>query len=136
DRWSIRFKYPESLGGRRIVIKKSTNDVRIAAEIRDRLLAPFLGENHVAEAGRKLIAAVSKADETGAELLERANRELNVVVPEGPSLSETIKLFVNNRRIFKVRSAFTVDDYQRTLTTFTRVVGNLRLTQIDAKVLR
>jgi integrase len=124
------------MGGKRQTWSTGTSDIRIAATIRDRILPQLLAEIQTGAVARNLIATVSAADENGADLLARANRELGMPVSTGPTLSESAARFIENRRDLKKRSGHTVDDYARSLAAFQRVVGDVPLVQITSKDLR
>ena len=134
--WWIRFTMPESLGGQRAKFPTGTSEVSQAAAIRDRIMSPIFHEGQVADIGRTLIASVKQADATGKALVALADKELNRSTPTGPTIREAAQRFVANRRDFKGRSGHTLDDYQRTLTAFEKVVSNLHLEMIEPKHVR
>lgn len=134
--WWIRFTYPAELGGQRVRFPTGTSDIAIAVNIRDRILNPILGEKLVADVGRKLIASIKQADETGRTMVAMANEELNRSTPIGPKLHEVGAKFLVNRRDFKGRSGHTLDDYQRTLIAFEKVISNLHVEAIEPKHVR
>jgi integrase len=134
--WWIRYKMPESLGGKRIRYPTGTSDLSIAANIRDRILNPIIGEAGVSEVGRRVIAAVKQSDDSGRALVALANEELDRSTPTGPTLREAAARFILNRRNFKNNSSYTMDDYQRTLTYFEKIIGNMQVESIAQKHVR
>jgi integrase len=134
--WQVRFKLPEELGGKRLEISTCTADLATAVAIRDRIMIPLRMQGASSEIARAVLAQAHQSDSLSRMLLDRAREELQINTATGPTIKEASARFLENRRVFKLRTGHTVYDYTRTLEAFVEVVGDLMVSQVTKQHVR
>jgi hypothetical protein len=134
--WFVRYQLPAHQGGKRLTFSTGTGDLLRATAVRDQVLGPLLQETEIGNIARRLMAQVQMSDGRAQAMIESLGETSGVTLPSGPTLSEAGKRFIENRRVFKGNCLRSIEDYTCTLALIQRILGNVRIKQIEAKDLR
>lgn len=130
DSFQLRFKLPDHLGNQRIEISLKTKDFAQAVTMRDRLIALVNTNVTSLDALRTIVAQVVKSDDALKGTLARIQEEMGGGIAVGICISEAANRFIENRRVFKMRTGHTLYDYGRTIYAFRFIIGDIPVSQI------